>query len=230
MLDIHTHILPGMDDGSADPEETLALLRLLKQQGVTMVGATPHFYAKKDSPEDFLQRRDEAFSRMPQEEGLPRVIPGAEVAYFEGMGRSEALSQLRLGDSGLLLVEMPFSTWSHRAVEEICALPMSLGVTAVLAHVDRYQHRGQLKTYGKMLLEQGVYFQCNATVFQKFASRRWALRELKYGKIHFLGSDCHNMTTRQPCMDEAHTWMKKALGENFLQQFQENALELLNME
>lgn len=229
MLDIHTHILPGMDDGSADLEETLGLLRLLKQQGITVVGATSHFYAKQDTPENFLQRREAALAQIPDSEELPRLIPGAEVAYFEGLSRCEALSQLQLGNSKLLMIEMPFDKWTHHMVEEICALPVNLGVTAVLAHVDRYLHRDQMKTYSRYLLEQGVYFQCNAAAFQKFTGRYWALKAIRHKRVHFLGSDCHNMTNRKPCIGDAYARIGKVLGRETIDRFNEEALELLQL-
>ena len=92
MIDLHSHILPGMDDGSQSPEETAALLGMLQKQGVTTLAATPHFYAR-ETPESFLQRREEAAAHLPCTES-PAILLGAEVAYFAGMGSSEALIPL----------------------------------------------------------------------------------------------------------------------------------------
>ena len=88
MIDLHSHILPGMDDGSKNPEESAALLRMLQQQGVTTLAATPHFYAR-ETPEAFLKRRQEAVAKLPIMEDGPRMLLGAEVAYFSGMGNCE---------------------------------------------------------------------------------------------------------------------------------------------
>ena len=105
MIDLHSHILPNMDDGSKSPEETAALLRLLAQQGVSTVVATPHFYAQ-ETPEAFLERRNASREKMlPSEEHQPEILLGAEVAYFSGMGSCEALIPLQIGDTKLLLVE-----------------------------------------------------------------------------------------------------------------------------
>ena len=60
MIDLHTHVLPGMDDGSRSPEESARMLRELAAQGVTLAAATPHFYAGENSPDRFLRRRKEA--------------------------------------------------------------------------------------------------------------------------------------------------------------------------
>ena len=64
VTDFHTHVLPGMDDGSASLSESIAMLREAFQQGITHVVATPHFYPQKDSPEEFLRRRQVAEDRL----------------------------------------------------------------------------------------------------------------------------------------------------------------------
>ena len=130
MIDMHSHILPNMDDGSDSVETTHKMLQMLRQQGVTTVAATPHFYAYKDNPEDFLRRREESLARDTWELSL---LPGAEVAYFDGMSRCRELKELQIGDTGLLLVEMPFGKWTGRMMEELIRIPMEQGLTPLLA-------------------------------------------------------------------------------------------------
>lgn len=208
MIDTHSHILPGADDGSEDAVMSAKMLQMLRQQGVDTVVATPHFYAGSDKPETFLQRRAEAAARLPQTD--VQVILGAEVAYFDGMCNSGELPQLCLGDSNLLLVEMPNSPWTGRMVDQICDLSVQQGLIPVLAHIERY--REQFKQFGRLFAEQGVLFQCNATAFLDWRTRGWALKLMKQGWIHFLGSDCHNLTTRPPRMAEAAAVIEKKLG------------------
>jgi len=200
MVDLHCHILPEMDDGSSSAEMSHQMLDAMGQQGVKTVVATPHFYASRDLPEAFLQRREKAAALLgPTRPSQPQIVLGAEVAYFDGMGRSEAvLRQLQLGDSGLLLVEMPFCEWSQRMIREICDLHMQTGLTPVLAHVDRYLHGNQLPQYADILLDHGVLFQCNTEPFTLLLKRGKVLRLLQRGMLHFLGSDAHNLTTRPP--------------------------------
>lgn len=101
MIDVHTHILPGIDDGSRDMDETCALLREEARQGVRCLAATPHFYANRISVEGFLRRRNdsirETVAAIWKEEGtffVPDFFAGAEVYYFPGMGRAEKLPEL----------------------------------------------------------------------------------------------------------------------------------------
>lgn len=229
MIDLHSHILPAMDDGSASAKESEELLKMLRKQGVTTVVATPHFYATKDDPQDFLRRRGQSFAKLRQTDS-PRILLGAEVAYFDGMSHSAEMELLQLGQSGLLLVEMPFGAWSGRVVEEICGLQTSLGLRPVLAHVDRYLHKKQLLKYWEVLLDNDVCFQCNGDIFLRPWKRRWIMEQLDAGNIHFLGSDCHNLQTRLPRMHQAAAVITKKLGKAPLEQLEETGRKLLNLE
>lgn len=218
MIDFHSHILPGIDDGSPDLETTQQLLHTLSEQGVTAVVATPHFYPSRDLPEKFLKRRAMALEQVSQlADNSPQIIPGAEVAYFSGISRSTILENLQLGSSGLLLVEMPLCPWTKGIVQDVCNLPCQTGLTPVLAHIDRYRHRKQLSQYKDILLDNGVLFQCNTEAFISKQTRRWALKFLASGYIHFLGTDTHNLTTRPPNLQEAMKIITKKLGEDTLE-------------
>ncbi len=227
MLDIHSHILPGIDDGSASPEETAELLDLMWQQGIATVVATPHFYPMQETPDSFLSRRQAAVEQMlPATENQPQLLLGAEVAYFSGIGACEEMIPLRIENTNLILIEMPFSFWSDRIVNEICEIPEALGLTPVLAHVDRYRSRDQFPKYCQQLLDNGVYFQCNAEVFQSPFSRRWALKLMKQEQLHFLGSDSHNLTMRPPRLLQAREIIEKKLGAPCFEAFNAKARTL----
>ena len=222
MIDLHSHILPKMDDGSQSPEETQKLLDILHSQGVTQVVATPHFYPEREAPEDFLRRREESLARLPIEIRDTLII-GAEVAYFSGIGSCDSVIPLQLGKSGLLLVEMPFREWTDRIISDICDIPQNLGLTPVLAHVDRYRQRNQFPKYCKTLLNNEVLFQCNADAFERPGTTRWVLRQIKKGYVHFLGSDSHNLTSRRPKLDLAQAAILKKFGREALDYLEETA-------
>ena len=226
MIDLHSHILPGMDDGSKNPEESAALLRMLQQQGVTTLAATPHFYAR-ETPEAFLKRRQEAVAKLPIMEDGPRMLLGAEVAYFSGMGNCEDLIPLQIGDTKLLLVEMPFQGWTGHMIEDICSIPVQLGLIPVLAHINRYAGKQQFPKYKDLLIQAGVLCQCNAEAFLPFLARRWALDQLSNGFIHFLGSDCHSIDKRPPMLGQANAVIEKKLGKMFLRKFYRSSAALL---
>ena len=145
------------------------------------------------------------------------MLLGAEVAYFDGMAGTEQLTQMQLGESKLLLVEMPFGPWSQRMIREISLLTIQLGLRPVLAHIDRYRRKDQLSRFAGELLQQGVLFQCNAQAFTDASSRRWAMNRLNREQIHFLGSDAHNMTTRAPNLAQAAQIITKKMGSDALE-------------
>ena len=114
MIDWHTHILPGVDDGSRDVEESIKMLSELKAQGIEYVVATPHFIANAESVDEFLKRRDEAYASLTAVAGedLPKILCGAEVKYYPGIARMEGLEKLTVGDTRILLLEMPMAKWT----------------------------------------------------------------------------------------------------------------------
>lgn len=230
MIDVHTHILPCIDDGSKSVEMSLEMLRISAAQGVKTVVATPHFYPTRNNPEKFNEDRQRAWEQLGQlPEDLPQVVLGAEVAYFEGISRSSQLEAMRLGSSDLLLVEMPMSPWTDRMMEELRQIPGNLGLLPVLAHVDRYLHRSQLPRYLEDILDMEIPLQVSASAFGEFFQRGKMLSLVKNGCVDFIGSDAHNLTTRVPNMDIAAQVISKKLGEEALQDITARSAELLGL-
>ena len=214
MIDLHAHLLPSADDGSANIEESLKLLEMLTAQGVSQVFATPHFYADKDSPEAFFARRDRAYAELlsARPNHLASVAVGAEVAYFQGISRMSALSDMRLGTSKLLLIEMPIERWSDYTVQEMIELSCSGEIRPIIAHIERCLPYQPLRVR-KTLLERGIVMQANASFFIRPATSRKALKLLRRGAIHAVASDCHNLHLRPPRIGEAVGIIADKLGE-----------------
>ena len=224
MVDFHSHILPRIDDGSRSMEETLAMLRLLSEQEVDLVAATPHFYASHQSLERFLEKRRDAYEKVTsvlQQDLSLRVPPirlGAEVWYYPGVSRLEGIRELQLEGTKLLLLEMPTEPWSAYTVREVLDLNCSGALTVVLAHIERYLPYQNASVWEK-LMENGVMMQVNASFFLSRRTRGRALKLLKRGQIQWIGSDCHNLSERAPHMYEVAAIVRKKLGDAFLADF-----------
>ena len=219
MIDFHSHILPQVDDGSRSVEESLRMLSLMKKQGVGQVIATPHFLANHESVDEFIGRRGAAYLRLAAEaEEVPRIHLGAEVRYYDGISHLPDLKKLRIENSKLLLLEMPFCTWGEYAVKEVCDLAGQGSITLVLAHIERYLGYQRPDVLYR-LLDSGVLLQCNASFFCDFLSKRRAFGMLQKGMIHFLGSDAHNLTDRAPNTAKAISVMQKKFGHAFVHDF-----------
>ena len=231
IYDFHSHILPGIDDGSTDVAESLELLRISARQGITHMVATPHFYPRYDSPEHFLAKRAEAEAllrdKMAGEAGLPEITVGAEVYFFPGISDSEWLNTLTIGEQRCILIEMPQSPWSQSHYRELEGIYTKQGITPIVAHVDRYIR--PFHTYGipQQLEKLPVLVQANADFFLESSTRAMALRMLKKDRIHLLGSDCHNLRSRKPNLQAAVQVIEKKLGAEALSQIYRAQRELL---
>lgn len=218
MIDWHSHVLPAMDDGSKNVAESLSMLRSHKEQGINCVIATPHFYANEDSIDSFLKRRAQSYETLCREmtEDLPSVICGAEVLYYPGISKLTELDRLTIGSTKLLLLEMPMAKWSGYEVREVIKLSRTSGLTTVLAHIDRYMPLQKGEVFDEMI-ENGILMQVNASYFGAFMTRRRAFRWLDEGRLHFLGSDCHNMTSRPPKIQSAYEHIRHKFGSELVE-------------
>ena len=229
MTDFHMHVLPEMDDGSKSVEMSLGMLERSSAYGVKTVAATSHFYAWENSPRKFLARRAEAYSRLMSaaagREDLPRVLPGAEVCFFDGVSGMDELEALCLEGTRLLLLEMPFVRWTERMLREVETIQRG-GLIPVAAHIERYldfQPKGLMNEF----LSLGLYLQCNASFFLDRRARR-ALKMFRKGQVRFLGSDAHNLSRRPPNLGGAVKLIEKKLGREEWDRFEAEADLLIN--
>lgn len=231
IIDFHSHVLPGIDDGSASVEESVAMLREASAQGISHMIATPHFYARYDDPEVFLEARKQAQELLRRElevhPGLPAVTVGAEVHFFPGISHSDILEGLTIGKNRCILIEMPDSPWTESMYRELENISQRRELIPIVAHVDRYI--SPFRTYGipERLAELPVLVQANASFFLRGSTRSLALKLLRQDKIHLLGSDCHNMTTRPPMLGDAVEVIRQKLGEEPLDRIRYYQRELL---
>ena len=220
-VDFHSHILPGVDDGSRSVEESLEMLRAEARQGIGTVVATPHFYAHHDTPERFLRRRAAAWemlqTAMAQEAGLPEVILGAEVYYFSGISDSDQLHRLTTGQKRYIMLEMSTVPWTQNMYQEMENIYTKHGITPIIAHIDRYISPLRHRQILDRLEDLPVLVQANSDFFLRPMTAPLALRMLKEKRIHLLGSDCHNCSTRKPELGRAIEKIEKHLGASALE-------------
>lgn len=236
MTDLHTHILPGMDDGAKDPEESLALLRMEREQGIDTVVLTPHFYPENESAERFLRRRAAAFERLeatleelPEEEraSLPRLVLGAEVAWRPNLSRYDELPAFCIGETKNILLELPFTPWTQQMFHDIYDLMGKHGVLPVIAHLERYLSHQRSESV-REVFELNVPIQISSDVFRHPMARRKAIKMLENNQVHFLASDCHNVTRRPPDMKAALQVAQHKFGEARVQEMIHFADGLVN--
>lgn len=228
MIDWHCHVLPEMDDGSRSVAESISLINMQASQGIDTVIATPHFYADDESVESFLERRSASLEKLKAEltADSPEIIPGAEVRYYSGISRLDGLKSLRIEGTKLLLLEMPMSTWTESMVREVIELGAKGSTKLVLAHIERYM-KLQKRDVWDRLFDSDILMQVNASFFTSFFTKRKALSLLKNGDVHFIGSDCHSVSSRPPRIGDAFDVIGAKLGEDYISQMNEYGKHLL---
>ncbi len=231
VVDFHSHILPGVDDGSRSLEQSIAMLQMEAAQGIERVIATPHFYAQHDKPEKFLCKREEAEKLLREEmakhPGLPELNIAAEVYYFNGISHSDILSELTIDKKRYILIEMPSPPWSERVYRDLESIYIKQDIIPVIAHIDRYIAPFQTFGIPKRLEKMPVKVQANASFFLEKSTRRMALRMLRQGRIHLLGPDCHDLSERKPNLGEAVELIRKKFGSDIIHYLQYHEDEVL---
>lgn len=229
MIDIHTHILPGMDDGAKDIAVSLEMLALEQSQGVDTVVLTPHFYRDKEHPAHFLERRAKAYKSLQRAVGeadglIVKLVLGAEVAWVPNMPQWPELTQFCIQGSSYMLLEMPFYRWNEGMLRQVYEL-MDMGITPIFAHLERYLSI-QKPEYIQAILEMGVPIQVSSSPLLHFGKRRQVLHMLKKGQAHLMASDCHNLTTRPPNLASGMSVVEKKLGTEMAHLIEENTMAL----
>ena len=230
MIDFHCHILPGIDDGSRDLDESLALIREENKQGIQTIVFTPHFYAHRDRVDHFLLKRDESSralqSAMKEQNIRVNSYLGAEVYYFSGIGKAEMVPQLCIRGTSLLLLEMPFCQWTKDMLDDVEQLIRRQKLTVILAHIDRYFSFQKDMGIMEKILALPVTLQINAGSllagkdFMDFAGKKkrkrcLALLEDDYAIL--LGSDAHNMKMRRPNLADGRAVIAEKIGTDRLE-------------
>ena len=220
LCDFHSHVLPCIDDGSRSVDESLRMLEMLKEQGVSLVAATPHFDADKISVEAFIGRRERSYADLigAAPADIPQIRLGAEVSYYPGISRLEGLSDLCIEGTRFLLIEMPMGKWDRYVKDELINMSAVCGVVPVVAHVERCLPSQERKFF-EAFRSSDVLFQVNSSFIITRSTRRRAIGLLKKGLIQFIGSDCHGIDSRPPEIGEAYRIITGKLGDAFLHDY-----------
>lgn len=220
-LDIHCHILPGVDDGSKDEQMTRQMLQMTYEQGVRTIVATPHYY-----PGHTQLSGGEIRELVAKVDGMAKeidekmsVLPGNEILYDDGVIRGLKQGEiLTLADSRYVLVEF-LPQENRRRIEEGVRRLLEGGYAPVIAHVERVGELFENEFFARFLRQMGCYMQVNTQTLMGGifdGDARKAKQWIQKGYVQFLGSDCHNITGRAPLMEDAVRKLRKNVSEETL--------------
>lgn len=186
MVDIHTHILPGVDDGCQTFEEALEVLRRMGELGIRKVYLTPHLNhpTVKTDIEDIKLRYREFLERLKDSRLNVEVHLGSEYYLTE-----KAAPYIPFDDANVVLVELPVNNYPFYLLNRLFEIELD-GNRIVIAHLERYEYLFENDLLRK-LKDRGVYFQVNvSSVLQK---NKNAVYLLKNGYVDFLATDIHRI-------------------------------------
>ena len=202
LVEVHCHILEGIDDGAKSKEESLALLLSERDQGVDRIIFTPHFYAHREhSVASFLKKRQKALDEIKDESPIKNMHLAAEVAIESEISELPDIEKLAIEGTNLILLELPYRPFENWMAEEIYNISIKFGLDVILAHPHRY-----CDTYTDDQMDKVLslcsYWQINNEAFGNWKESRFVKKLMKrdVSKILF-GTDCHNTTTRKPNWD-----------------------------
>lgn len=203
LVEMHCHILPGIDDGSPNIETSLKMIAKLQAQGCKKIVLTPHYYSDTISLDDFLIKRNNALNnlKIALPPGSPELIPSAETYISHYLFHNNDLSNLCIGNSRYVLIEHPFSSsFSERSYDRLMNLKCNYDVDIILAHIERYpaliENTRKLDAY----LDMGCLTQVNISSFANAPKhlRKKLFKLVNTNRVHLIGSDCHNLDSRAP--------------------------------
>lgn len=231
MIDLHCHILPGIDDGAKTTEDSLKLLAAEKRQNVNSIVFTPHYNPEKISVQDFCQARSNSFKTLISSDGFSEyevsVKTGAEV-YFSVKLRDIDIQPLCFDGTDYILIELPVN-------ERPCGLTHTLtdiinrGYIPILAHVERYRYFTANPTMLYDLVMKGCLAQVNASSIvgnNNFSSI--ALKYIKWEMAHIVCSDCHSIKHRPPNTKKAFLYIEKKFGKQYTDWLIKNSKDIFS--
>lgn len=228
MIDIHCHILPGVDDGAQSLSDSLSMARMAAQQGIHKVVATPHHLNNSyENPKQSIIARVQDLNEALREEIVDlEVFPGQEVRIhgemLEGYQTGEILS---VNHTPYILVEFPSNHVPRYTEKLFYDLQMS-GLIPVIVHPERNQEIIERPELLYQLVKKGALTQVTAaSVSGDFGKKikNFTLQLIEANLTHFIASDAHNIKNRSFKMREAFGTIQQKYGNEMLYYFEENA-------
>lgn len=233
LIETHCHIIPNIDDGAKDSETAIAMINKLQAQGAKAIILTPHFYTDAISLDDFVTKRDLAFNKLKADLGdnAPLLIPAAEVYITKYLFNYESLDSITIGNSRYALIEHSFSCdFQQDTYDRLLNLYYDYKIKPILVHVERYPALMENPELLDDYIDMGCLVQANINSFAEAhrGVRKKLFKYLESGRIHLIGSDCHNLSSRPPEYEKGVKEIIKKCGQEAIDTLEKNARLLLS--
>ena len=217
-VDIHTHILPGVDDGAESMMQSIRMARVAAMEGISQIILTPHQRSDRRcvSPEGIGRRMKLLQDEIDRQRIPVRLYPGSELFYRHGIEELLADGRLlTLAGSSYCLVEF-FPEENYAYIRDGLSRLSSFGFRPILAHTERYERVNEEDHAAELKRQTGCLFQVNAgalTGENGFVLKIRSRKLLKNGLVDFIATDAHNEKERAPRIGRCADWLEKRLGE-----------------
>jgi len=218
LIDLHSHILPGIDDGAKDMAMALAMARIAVSEHTTHIACTPHFMpGVYDNTVPDITAIISSLENALAEEGIDlKLVRGGDIHIAPDISeRLTAGSLPALGSSHYFLFEPPHHVLPP-GILKLCEKIMKAGYTPVLTHPERLTWIEKNYEIICKLDEMGLVIQLTAgSITGTFGKRAkyWSERMLEEGRVDIIASDAHNTRSRPPGLIKAHDTIAKMLGD-----------------
>lgn len=214
MVDIHSHILEGVDDGAIDETMTLNMLKIAEADGTRVMIATPHyFYPHYIASQEEIEEKVASVNNLCRHNDIDiEILPGREIMLdrytLQGIKQGQVGS---LNNSQYLLIELSMNRWKAKYLDIMYELQLR-GHRLIIAHPERYHYIQEDITMLNPLIKEGAIFQLNAGSITGFNGRkvqRTARELVRQGAIQLIASDAHSDRLRNPRLQEALAAVEK---------------------
>lgn len=235
-IDIHSHLLPGIDDGAKDIQITLEMFRIAKENGIKTMIMTPHFKPMRHnaSPEKIaglISRIEEVLRR---EKIDIQLYTGNEIYYHsEAVLKIEEKEVCTMANSDYVLTEFnPMDEYDYirKGIYQV----ISGGYRPILAHAERYESVSKSVEHVEDLIQMGCYIQLNAGSIMGqigFGKKQFCKQLLKHRLVHFVATDAHDTKKRAPQLKECAKYIGKKCGADYVKELlYENPMRIIQNE
>lgn len=219
VIDIHSHILPGIDDGSKDMEETIKMLSMATEEGIQAIVATPHYEAGLDL--GYYKSCQDAYQyviKYIEQNNIPiKLCLGNEIYYSESIiDKLHEKKVHTINGTRYVLVEFPIYA-DYMYIERALHNLQYAGFWPIIAHVERYEALRDIKRV-ETLADMNVCIQMNVGAIMSKKdrkTRKFCLKLLKNGLVDFVATDSHNSHSRKPAVQLCFAYLDKKVGESY---------------
>lgn len=234
MIDIHSHIIFGLDDGAKTKEDTLRMAKLAVSEGISTIIATPHHrHPMYNNPQNLVEKKLMIVQEILQAAQVPlKVLPGQEIRIFGELVNVLKFDAdlLTLNSSKMILIELPSSNIPLYTEKLFYDLLIN-GYKPVIAHPERNAEIAKYPEKLYQLIKNGAFSQVTAASVSGLngkKTQRLSLKMIEYQLTHFIASDAHNVTNRAFNWREAWKTVDTKVGKGFTEILQKQCKDLID--